>query len=292
MPVGNDHILITGIGVLETRDPGRRRPGRRPPCGSSGSVDDPGETHLMPTSSSTLVKLLSAPFKIAYRVLALAASVLFGLVKLLVTVALLAALAALALQAAGVGVDLGSPGGVDLPPALGGGAESAPGDPDVSTYQREGVAVNSTAVERLVHQEVNERRAERGLEPLEWNPTVASVSRAHSKDMADREYFAHTNPDGEGPFDRYQAVDSGCRAYGENIAMTWAGRRVETESGGVDRYESDEELAEGLVNQWMNSTGHRENMLRENWDSGGVGVYVTEDGQVFATHNFCRQWGL
>ena len=110
--------------------------------------------------------------------------------------------------------------------------------------------------------------------------------------MADREYFAHTNPDGQGPFDRYREVGSGCRAYGENIAMTWADRRVETDGGDVERYESDEELATALVNQWMNSSGHRENILRERWDSGGVGVYVTDEGQVFATHNFCREWGL
>ncbi|MFC6728281.1 CAP domain-containing protein [Natronoarchaeum mannanilyticum] len=241
------------------------------------------------TSDSTAVRLLAAPFRIAYRLVAALLSVVFGLLKLLLVAALFVAAAAFVLQAAGVGVD---PGAVGLPSPLDDGAELAPGDPNESAYTDGSVEIDSETVERLVHEEVNERRTERGLEPLEWNPTVASVSRAHSKDMADREYFSHTNPDGQGPFDRYREVASGCRAYGENIALSWVGRPVETDSGAVETYESDEELAVALVGQWMNSTGHRENMLRERWESGGVGVYITEEGKVLATHNFCKGWGL
>jgi len=241
------------------------------------------------TSDSTAVRLLAAPFRIAYRLVIALLSVVFGLLKLLLVAALFVAAAAFVLQAAGVGVD---PGAVGLPNPLGDGGEMAPGDPSESAYSDGSVEIDSETVEQLVHEEVNERRTERGLEPLEWDSTVASVSRAHSEDMADREYFSHTNPDGQGPFDRYREVGSGCRAYGENIALSWAGRPVETDSGDVETYESDEELAVSLVNQWMNSTGHRENMLRERWESGGVGVYITDEGKVLATHNFCRGWGL
>lgn len=241
------------------------------------------------TSESTFVRLLAAPFRIAYRLVITLVSVIFGLLRLLLVAVLLALLTAFVLQAAGVGVD---PGAGGLPGPLGDGAEMAPGDPSESAYSDGSVEIDGETVERLVHEEVNERRTDRGLEALTWNPTAASVSRAHSKDMADREYFSHTNPDGQGPFDRYQEVTSGCRAYGENIALSWAGRPVETDGGDVETYESDEELAVALVDQWMNSSGHRENMLRERWESGGVGVYITEEGKVLATHNFCRGWGL
>lgn len=163
-----------------------------------------------------------------------------------------------------------------------------PSDPNGSLYDATGGTFTSAAVEDFVHAEVNDRRAERGLEPIAWDGTIASVSRAHSVDMHEREYFDHTNPDGDDPMDRFGEVAEYCRAYGENLAMTWADRNVRTENDGVNRYETPEELAEGVVDQWMNSPPHREAMLSESWDRGGVGVYLTQEGQVFATHNFCE----
>lgn len=240
---------------------------------------------------TTLVRVLVAPLVLLVRLLGIVIGLIAALVKLVVLLALVGLLGVFALQAAGMGVDLGPADDVDIP-----GIEDAegvdPGDPSTSTYEYENGTVNATEVEREIHEEVNHRRSERGLDPLDWDQTVASVSRAHSKDMADRGYFAHTNPDGEGPFDRYRSVGGGCHAYGENIAMTWVGQPVETEGGDVVSYETDDELAAGLVEQWMNSPGHRENMLSEDWQTGGVGVYVTDEGQIYATHNFCRGWTL
>ncbi|AEH35714.1 CAP domain-containing protein [Halopiger xanaduensis] len=170
-----------------------------------------------------------------------------------------------------------------------------PDDPGVSSYETNVETIDSATVEDFVHAEVNERRAEHGLEPLAWDGTVASVGRAHSADMARRDYFAHTNPDGQGPHDRFTEVDDYCRAYGENIALTWVDRPVERPGGNeVVEYQTAERLATGLVNQWMNSTAHREAILEEHgdhgWDRGGVGVYVGDDGAVYASHNFCLTW--
>ncbi len=163
-----------------------------------------------------------------------------------------------------------------------------PDDPNRSTYDATAGTITSNVVEDFVHQKVNERRAEHGLEPIEWDGTVASVSRAHSVDMADRSYFNHTNPDGENPMDRFNDVGGYCRSYGENIAMTWVDRKVRHPDGSTTKYETPEALAEGLVEQWMNSPPHRRAILEESWDRGGVGVYLADDGQVFATHNFCE----
>ena len=170
-----------------------------------------------------------------------------------------------------------------------------PDDPSETTYETSVETVSSEAVEDFVHAEVNDRRAEHGLDPIEWDGTIASVSRAHSADMAEREYFAHVNPDGEGPHDRFEAVADYCRAYGENVAMTWVDRSVERpDDGEIDEYRTAEELAEGLVEQWMQSPDHRDAILEEGlnrgWDRGGVGIYLTDDGQVYATHNFCTDW--
>ena len=58
------------------------------------------------------------------------------------------------------------------------------------------------AYEQEVFDLVNQIRAENGLEPFVYNVTLAETARAHSQDMIDRNFFSHTNPDGEDPFDR------------------------------------------------------------------------------------------
>lgn len=113
--------------------------------------------------------------------------------------------------------------------------------------------------------------------------------------MATRGYFSHTSPDGGTFADRYERFDYTCRAPtgdgsyltgGENIAQTWYDTRVGTGEGTV-RYTTADELARGIVTQWMNSQGHRENILTPEWRNEGIGIVVTEDGKVYATQNFC-----
>lgn len=181
------------------------------------------------------------------------------------------------------------PGGAS-PPSNGSGPTD-PGDPGETAYGDTNTTITSTAVEERVHEVVNERRAEHGLAPLERDATIASVSRAHSADMHERDFFAHENPDGDGPMERFRAVDDYCRRYGENVATTWVDRNVERSADGeVVEYDAADELAQGLVRQWLASQPHREAMLSDAWERGGVGVYLTSDGEVFATHNFCRTW--
>ena len=168
-----------------------------------------------------------------------------------------------------------------------------PDDPGNSSYETDVETVDSATVEDFVHAEVNERRAEHGLEPLAWDGTIASVARAHSYDMAQREYFDHVNPDGEAPMERFRDVDNYCRGYGENIALTWVDQPVEEPATGETvRYRTAEALAVGLVDQWMNSTDHRRAILEQgtpDWDRGGVGVYIDDDGAVYASHHFCQE---
>jgi uncharacterized protein YkwD len=134
-------------------------------------------------------------------------------------------------------------------------------------------------LERLIHERVNHRRDARGLENLTWNEDLATVARYHSNHMANESYFAHVSPSGESPGDRYDAFGVRC-AGGENL--------------GYVRYRgasfTDEELARRIVTGWMNSEGHRENLLRPRFEEEGIGVTVAErDGSlhVYATQNFC-----
>ena len=99
---------------------------------------------------------------------------------------------------------------------------------------------------------VNAERADAGCAPLVHDEGLATVARAHSADMRDRGYFDHTNPDGLDPFDRAEAAGQ-TNARAENIA-----------SGQADPAE--------VMDAWMNSTGHRANILNCSLRTLGIGV--------------------
>lgn len=171
-------------------------------------------------------------------------------------------------------------------------------DSDNDTVSNETAAEETDAdgldraqVERYVHEAVNDERTERGLEPLSFDTELRDIARSHSEDMAERGYFSHVDPDGNDFADRYDAAGYECNANGyaggENLAQTWYDTRIATDDGDVVRYETERELADGIVTQWMNSPGHRENLLASQWESEGIGVAVTDDNRVYATQNFC-----
>ncbi|WP_255191244.1 CAP domain-containing protein [Natronobeatus ordinarius] len=160
----------------------------------------------------------------------------------------------------------------------------------------DGGALDRTLVEQYVHEAVNEERAARGLEELEFDEELQTIARTHSEDMAERGYFAHTDPDGNSFADRYDEHGYDCRADagggyyyigGENIAHTHFDKPVRTDSGEIVRYTDERELADGIVEGWMNSDGHRENLLADHWTNEGIGISVTDDDEVYATQNFC-----
>lgn len=114
---------------------------------------------------------------------------------------------------------------------------------------------------------MNDHREDQGLEPLVWNDALGGVAQAHSKDMRDRNYFKHENPDGEDPFDRMRAAGISYRGAGENIAQGYR-------------------TGQSVLDGWLGSTGHRVNIEKSAYTDHGLG-YV-EDGNywtlVFATN--------
>lgn len=110
---------------------------------------------------------------------------------------------------------------------------------------------------------VNEHRVSEGCEPLSWHGGLAQVADEHSTDMRDRDFFSHTNPDGESPFDRMHGAGlewSG--AAGENIA--WG-----TGSG------------QAAFEMWINSPGHRANIENCSYTHHGVGLVDTRWTHLF-----------
>ncbi|WP_345655680.1 CAP domain-containing protein, partial [Streptomyces tremellae] len=98
-------------------------------------------------------------------------------------------------------------------------------------------------------------RAAAGLGQLAADPLLARAAQAHSADMVGRDFYAHTDPDGRQPWDRARAAGATHRGIGENIAC---GQRSAAE----------------VVQGWMNSPGHRANILRPDFTHIGVG-YAT-----------------
>ncbi|MFF9482284.1 CAP domain-containing protein [Streptomyces sp. NPDC014733] len=110
-----------------------------------------------------------------------------------------------------------------------------------------------TSAEAQVLSLVNDERAKAGCAPVKADTQLASLARAFSGDMAARGFFDHTDPDGKGPWDRARAAgisDLG----GENIA----------------RGQAD---AAAVMESWMNSPGHRANILNCEYRTLGVGVH-------------------
>ena len=116
---------------------------------------------------------------------------------------------------------------------------------------------------------VNQERIANGLPALIPHADLANVARAHSRDMAWRNYFAHVNPDGDGPFDRLAAAGITYRAAGENLA-----------------FNNHPNPARVAVNGWMNSPGHRENILFEAFTHAGMGVAYDGNGGYYFTQVF------
>lgn len=130
----------------------------------------------------------------------------------------------------------------------------------------------------------NRERKQRGLPVLQISPVLAEVARAHSREMAAKNYFAHESPTRgrRSPQDRYRLrVKKTPRLIAENI--------YKLEGSGAYRLKAGD--FRNAHTGWMNSPHHRENILRTSPAGGptqiGVGI-VVRGGSFWATQNFAR----
>ena len=126
-------------------------------------------------------------------------------------------------------------------------------------------APSTSNYERRVVELVNVERQKNGLAPLTLDSAISNVARIKSKDMSDNNYFAHQSPTYGSAADMLTQNGIRYSAWGENIA---AGQRTPEE----------------VVNAWMNSEGHRANILASHFTKIGVG-YVN-NGRPYWTQMF------
>lgn len=112
------------------------------------------------------------------------------------------------------------------------------------------------AYEQEVIRLVNAQRAQNGLAPLAENWELSRVARYKSEDMARRRYFSHESPTYGSPYQMMRSFGLSYRSAGENIAY---GQRTPA----------------AVVSAWMNSSGHRANILNSSYTQIGVGYYET-----------------
>ncbi|MCM3651962.1 CAP domain-containing protein [Metabacillus litoralis] len=123
-------------------------------------------------------------------------------------------------------------------------------------------ASSPSSFEEQVVQLVNQQRAKAGLKSLTHRADVKNVAQKKAQDMINSNYFSHTSPNYGSPFDMLKTFGISYSYAGENIAK---GQKTPQE----------------VMNAWMNSSGHRANILKPEFDAIGVGYYHGAWVQMF-----------
>lgn len=166
--------------------------------------------------------------------------------------------------------------GVDIPPK-----EQCPNCRSVTENIEKEVPLDlspevlTEKIEKLTHKQTNIRRKNNGLSQLQYSEHLSVIALRHSRDMAQKGYFSHESPSGREPSDRYHEFGHDTRSSGENIAKEY-----------THLTQKPTEAAKKVVESWMNSPEHRENILREQFGKEGIGVFLKSNGAMFITQNF------
>lgn len=116
---------------------------------------------------------------------------------------------------------------------------------------------------------VNKERVNRGLQPLKAHAKLTDCAQAKAQNMIDKNYFAHNSPTYGTPFDMIEQWGIKFTAAGENIAY---GQNTPKE----------------VMQTWMDSPGHRSNILSDSFAEIGVGVATNKNGVIYWTQMFMR----
>lgn len=115
----------------------------------------------------------------------------------------------------------------------------------------------------------NQFRAQNGLGALKLNSELNAAAQNHSQDMAVSDYFSHTGKNGSQPWDRAKVVGYEAQSMGENIAAGYTTPEI-------------------VVQGWIDSPGHRANLLNSNYTELGVGYFLLENDTGSVNYN--RYW--
>jgi len=150
--------------------------------------------------------------------------------------------------------------------------------------------VDVSLIELEINTLINGERTQRGLSILGLEDMVSNVARMHSQDMLDNNFFDHVNLKGEDP--TLRGTKSGVTCYkdygsyytegfAENIGGTPFGNVI-----GCGSVYSEKSIAECMVDGWMGSQGHKDNILTSDYDETGIGI-ACDYSECIGTQMFC-----
>jgi uncharacterized protein YkwD len=151
----------------------------------------------------------------------------------------------------------------------------------------------SQRLELKIHELVNDERVKNRLKPFKYSGKLSKIARAHSRDMAGNNYTDHINKKGENPSDRAKKAgwniikkkkDGRRIGVGENIHESYMEKVVDGKA--VPALPSVNEAAKKAVTGWMNSPGHRANILNPDYTMAGTGCAVSAGKHIKATQVF------
>ena len=124
------------------------------------------------------------------------------------------------------------------------------------------ISSNMNSDEKEVFNLINQQRTNNGLSALKVDSEVQRVARIKAEDMVTNNYFSHTSPTYGSPFDMLKSFKISYKTAGENIAANSSNS--------------------GAVNAWMNSSGHKANILNSSFNYTGIGVVNSyKYGKIF-----------
>jgi uncharacterized protein YkwD len=130
-------------------------------------------------------------------------------------------------------------------------------------------------MEEQVYQRINEIRQKQGLSQLRHNEKLAVVARHYSEQMAQKNFFSHTSPEGSTMVQRVKKAGIFYLMIGENLFMCT----------------NIPQPVPSAVQGWMDSPGHRENILRPEYRETGLGVW-RKGNTYYMTQLFMRSLSL
>ena len=126
-------------------------------------------------------------------------------------------------------------------------------------------------LEKRAFEQTNVVRVKNGLPPFAWDADICRMARTHSENMSRRRYFSHVTPEGLRLRDRARAAGIlRFSVLGENIAYT----------------QGYDDPAAYAVEQWMQSSKHRANILSTEFRAMAIGSFVAPDGSIYLTQTF------
>jgi len=148
--------------------------------------------------------------------------------------------------------------------------------------------VNSIDIRMLelkLFDKINQERIKYGLPPLKWNEELSEVAREHSIEMAENNYFAHEGLDCKKVDYRVSKKGIFYTIVGENLIQISLINTYWYDPQTLEitkrEYKTLDELVEESVKSWMNSPGHRENILNKDFDETGIGIAIQNVPKIY-----------